>query len=216
MSDILPLHLCQIAFKRTVRSKPINTEEESKILTRLRCGDEKAFAEVYHTYQNRIGHRLLRLLKSEILAEEVMQDIFLKVWENRTSIDPEQPFKSYLYRIAENRVIDLFRRAKKEQSILEEIIAGNTELYTHIEEALFKKEYASLLDRLIVQMPAQRKKIFIACKLEGKSYQEAADEFGIATTTVNDHLQKAMHYLKSKLVVNHDALMLLTVSLLLQ
>lgn len=198
-----------------MRSKPINTEEESKILARLRCGDEKAFAKVYHTYKNIIGHRLFRLLKSETLVEEVMQDLFLKVWENRAAINPDKSFKLYLYRIAGNRVIDLFRRTKREKAILEEIIAGNTELYTHIEETLFKKEYASLLDRLIVQMPAQRKKIFIACKLEGKSYQEAADEFGIATTTVNDHLQKAMHYLKSKLVANHDALMLLTLSLLL-
>lgn len=191
-----------------------HTEDEREILLRLSRGDEQAFARIYHSYKNLIGYRLLRLLKSETLVEEVMQDVFLKVWEHRSSIDINRSFKSYLYRITENMVIDLFRRAKKERSILEEIIAGNTELYTHIEEAIFKKEHASLLDQLIAQLPVQRKKIFIACKLEGKSYQEVAKEFGIATTTVNDHLQKGMHYLRSKLIVTPDVTVILIMGVL--
>ncbi len=185
------------------------------MLLRLQRGDEQAFAWIYHAYKNPIGYKLLRLLKSETLVEEVMQDVFLKVWEHRASIAIDKSFKSYLYRISENMVIDLFRRARKEKSILDEIIAGNTELYTHIEEAIFKKEYASLLDQLIAQLPAQRKKIFIACKLEGKSYKQVAEEYGIATTTVNDHLQKAMHYLRSNLIIAQDALLIFIINLLL-
>lgn len=197
-----------------MHTKPVDKERE--MLLRLRQGDEGAFAWIYHTYKNLIGYKLLRLLKSETLVEEMMQEVFLKVWEHRASIAIDKSFKSYLYRITENMVIDLFRRAKKEKSILDEIIAGNTELYTHIEEAIFKKEHANLLDQLITQLPARRKKIFIACKLEGKSYQQVAKEYGIATTTVNDHLQKAMHYLKSRLTVAQDALLVFIINLLLR
>lgn len=186
------------------------------MLLRLREGDEQAFVWIYRTYQNLIGYKLLRLLKSEALVEEMMQEVFLKVWEHRSSIVIDRPFKSYLYRITENMVIDLFRRARKEKVILDEIIAGNTELYTHIEEAIFKKEYASVLDKLIAQLPDRRQKIFMACKLEGKSYQQVAKEYGIATTTVNDHLQKAMHFLRSKLAVAQDIFLVFILNLLLQ
>lgn len=197
-----------------MHAKPIHIEKE--MLLRLQQGDEQAFLWIYHAYKSPIGYKLLRLLKSETLVEEMMQDIFLKVWEHRASIDVEKSFKAYLYRISQNMVIDLFRRAKKEKAILEEIIAGNTELYTHIEESIFQKENASLLNRLIEQLPAQRKKIFIACKLEGKSYKEVADQYGITASTVNDHLQKAMHYLKSKLFITPDALLIVIINLIVR
>src|SRR5690606_33142381 len=197
-----------------MHSGPVYTEKE--MLFRLRRGDEHAFVWIYQTYKKPVGYKLFRLLKSETLVEEVMQDLFLKIWEHRASIDVEKSFKSYLYRILENMVIDLFRRAKKEKSILNEIIAGNTEWYTHIEESIFRQENASLLDQLIAQLPAQRKKIFIACKLEGKSYKEVADEYGITASTVNDHLQKAMRHLRRKLVIAPDALLVFIIHLLVR
>lgn len=184
------------------------------MLLRLQQGDAGAFEWIYHNYKRRIAYKLLRLLKSEALVEETMQDIFLKVWEHRESIDVNKSFKSYLYHISQNKVIDLFRRSRTEKAILDEVIAGNTELYTHIEESIFTKENGKLLDQLIDQLPAQRKSIFIACKLEGKSYKQVADEYGIAPTTVNDHLQKAMRFLRTKLTVAPDALLIIFINLL--
>ncbi|MGK6350977.1 RNA polymerase sigma factor [Parapedobacter sp. DT-150] len=171
--------------------------EETHLLLRLRDGDSQAFQRIYDKYKNPLGRSLLRLLKSETLAEELLQDLFLKIWEHRASIDHTKSFKSYLYRVAENMVYDLFRKAAKEKEVLQTIVAANTELYTHVEEALLKKEDSAFLEHLLAQLPSQRKKIFLACKLEGKSYKEVAEEFGISTTTVNDHIQKAMQYLKA-------------------
>src|SRR5690606_32990365 len=173
------------------------TSEEAYLLQRLRDGDSGAFRCVYDRYKHVMGRNLLRLLKSEVLAEELLQDLFLKIWEQRALIDPARSFKAYLYRIAENMVYDVFRRASREKAIMQEILAANGELYTHVEEALLRKENSALLDGLLAQLPSQRKKIFIACKLEGKSYREVAEELGISITTVNDHIQKAMQYLKA-------------------
>lgn len=173
--------------------------DEVQLLLRLRDGDDLAFGQIYDRYKARLGYSLLRLLKSEVLAEELLQDVFMKVWEHRAAIDPTRSFKAYLYRIAENMAYDFFRRAAREKEILQEIIAANTELYTHVEESLLKKENIAFLERLLAQLPSQRKKIFVACKLEGKSYKEVAEEFGISTTTVNDHIQKAMECLKANI-----------------
>ncbi|MFC3197941.1 RNA polymerase sigma factor [Parapedobacter deserti] len=180
-------------------SQTAETTDEKRLVLRLMDGDGLAFKLIYDSYKHGLGLRLLRLLKSEVLAEEVLQDVFLRVWERRATIDPEKSFRSYLYRVAENMVYDLFRRAAKEKEILQAIIAANSELYTHVEEALMKKESRAFLEDLLARLPNQRRKIFIACKLEGKSYKEVAAELGISTTTVNDHIQKAMQYLKANI-----------------
>ncbi|HEY9560530.1 MAG TPA: RNA polymerase sigma-70 factor [Anseongella sp.] len=176
------------------RRKP----DEKELLRRLQLGDEEAFTVIYGIYKDRIGYRLLRMLKSEALAEELLQDLFLKIWHNRYAIDPSKTFKAYLYRIAENMVYDLFRRASKEKELLARILSANAEFYTHIEESLFEKEDHNILHEAISQLPARRKEIFIACKLEGKSYKQVAEELGISATTVNDHIQKASIFLKAR------------------
>lgn len=186
--------------------------DERELLKRLQLGDEKAFTEIYGLYKDRISYRLLRLLKSEALAEEILQDLFLKIWQNRGTIDPSRSFKSYLYRIAENMVYDLFRRAAKERELLDQILSANTELYTHIEENLFQKENEYILHEALALLPARRKEVFIACKLEGKSYKQVAEELGISATTVNDHIQKASVFLKARIPSMMSVLMLLILS----
>jgi len=173
-------------------------DDERDLLRRLRDGDEEAFAVIFHRYKDPLTHRLLYLLKSETLTQDVLQDLFLKVWGQRSYIDIDKSFRSFLYRVAENMVFDLFRKAKKEREIFQEILQGGSEFYTHVEERVFKEEEIHLLQSLLDKLPRRRKEIFIACKLEGKSYKEAAAEFGVSVSTINDHIQKATHYLKSQ------------------
>lgn len=175
-----------------------NFEDERDLLCRLRDGDEEAFGVIFHRYKGPLTHRLLYLLKSETLTQDVLQDLFLKVWGQRSTIDIDKSFRSFLYRIAENMVFDLFRKVKKEKEIFHEILQASSEFYTHVEERVFKEEEIHLLKSILDKLPKRRKEIFIACKLEGKSYKEAAVEFGVSVSTINDHIQKATHYLKSQ------------------
>ncbi|WP_299568460.1 RNA polymerase sigma factor [uncultured Pedobacter sp.] len=169
---------------------------EIELLGLLRQGDHRAFQRIYERYKIELGLRILRMVKSEELAEELLQDLFLRLWQQREQIDIEKSLGAYLYRVGKNMVIDLLRRASKEQQIHQQIIAASTELYRHVEESLFAKENAAILHQAIDQLPSQRKKIFIHCKLEGMSYKEVAELYHISTTTVNDHIQKSMHSIR--------------------
>src|SRR5690606_22494510 len=144
-------------------------DDERDLLRRLRDGDEEAFAVIFHRYKDPLTHRLLYLLKSETLTQDVLQDLFLKVWGQRSYIDIDKSFRSFLYRVAENMVFDLFRKAKKERAVFQEILQASSEFYTHVEERVFKEEEIHLLQSLLDKLPRRRKEIFIACKLEGKS-----------------------------------------------
>ncbi|WP_285010934.1 RNA polymerase sigma factor [Pedobacter faecalis] len=180
-----------------MQGKESDDFEEKELLIRLKAGDKQAFESLYHRYKHRIAANLLRLLKSEELAEEILQDMFVRLWDRRSSINPEQSFRSYLFRVAENKVMDYYRRMARDKRMREKLTAAVSELYSHIEEDIFSKENSRLLQEAIDQLPPQRKQVFILCKMEGKSYKEVAELLSISPSTINDHLYKANLFLKA-------------------
>lgn len=172
---------------------------DTVLLERLRNGDRAAFTTIYDAYKRPLALRLLQLLRNETYAEELLQDLFMKVWENRTQVDPTRPFKAYLYRIATNMAYNFMQRAGRERIILNEIVRSSTELYEHVEADLLKKENKALIERMLDGLPPQCRQVFTVVKLDGLSHKEAAEQFGISTHTVNNHLQKATKYLKGYL-----------------
>ena len=167
-----------------------------ELLSLLKHGDEQAFDHFYQLYSLPIYRKLLKMIKVDILAEELMQDVFVRLWDKRHLIEPGQPFKSYLYLIAQNLVHDFYRKVAREERLQSEIKAFSTELYLHTEERLFLKETKEILDKAINQLPAQQKLVFNLCKIEGKSYEEVSDALGISTSTINGHIVKATKNIK--------------------
>lgn len=175
----------------------INPIDEKSLLLQLKDGDERAFEILYNNYKFRIAGNLFKLLKSDDLVKEILQELFFKIWEVRTKIDPEKSFKSYLFRIAENLVHDYFRKIAKDKRLLTKIVASSSELYLHVEEDMLSKEDAKKLQEAINLMPPQRKMVFTLCKLEGKSYKEVEEIMGINAKTISSHMLQANRFLKT-------------------
>jgi RNA polymerase sigma factor (sigma-70 family) len=175
----------------------INHTDEKSLLLQLKNGDERAFEILYNNYKFRIAGNLFKLLKSDDLVKEMLQELFFKIWEVRTQIDPEKSFKSYLFRIAENLVHDYFRKVAKDKRLLTKIVASSSELYLHVEEDMLSKEDAQKLQKAINLMPPQRKMVFTLCKLEGKSYKEVEEIMGINAKTISSHMLQANRFLKT-------------------
>lgn len=171
-------------------TKP-TTIDEKNLLLRLRDGDSQAFEAVYHLYKRRLAGNLLRLLKSHDLVDDVLQELFAKLWQHRATINVDQPLKAYLFGIARNLTIDTFRRASREEQFRNHLLANFQEGYSHVEERMMPDERRALLEEAIAQMPPQRQRVFRLCKLEGKSYEEVAELLEISTATVNVHITKA-------------------------
>jgi len=90
-------------------------QQEKEILIRLIQGDELAFEKIYRLYSPGLYGKLLKLLKSVPQTEEILQDVFLKIWDYRASIDPEKSFRAFLFKIAENKAYDFFRKAARDK-----------------------------------------------------------------------------------------------------
>ena len=162
----------------------------------LKAGDERAFKAVYDHFSHRLYGNLLKLVKSEEIARELLQEMFFKVWEKREHIDPEKSFHAYLFRIAENMAYDFFRKVARDKKLQMHLIARASEAFNHVEERLINKEYHHLLQQAINALPPRRRQVFRLCKLDGKSYEQAALELGLSTSTISDHIVKATHFIR--------------------
>ncbi|MGN0019414.1 MAG: RNA polymerase sigma factor [Sphingobacterium hotanense] len=173
--------------------------DEQTLLLRLKSGDYQAFTQLYQRYSLRLLGRIIRLVKSEETAEEILQTLFLKVWERRDQIDADKPLKPFLFTIAQNLVYDHFRRMALDERFRNEFIKQYAEDYQHIEEELTFKQTQENVMNAIKALPPQCQKVFILFKIEGKSYAEICETLNISKSTVNNHLTKANSLLKSNL-----------------
>lgn len=192
-----------------------NSYDEKELLVQLKQDSESAFEELYKLYSARLFGNLLKLVKSEIDAQEILQDVFIKIWDNRQQIDTDKSFRSYLFKIAENKVYDLFRKISRDKKREEALLSIATSEYVHIEETILNKESTALLNKAIESLPPQRQQIFRLCKLEGKSYKEVSEILGISVSTISDHIVKATKSIRSYFEENeHTLLTLIVISFL--
>ncbi len=168
---------------------------EKELLLQLRDGDYTAFEIIYSKHKTKIAQRLFRLLKSYDLVEDVLQELFIRLWNNRKIIDIEKPLEAYLYRIATNLVNDYFRNISKDKKLAEELWKRISEIYNPFDE-ISQANADSELFRSIEKLPEQRKKVFLLCKIEKKSYAEVSRLLQISEAAVNDHITKANRFLK--------------------
>jgi len=184
---------------------------ESELITLLQQGNVAAFDALYYIYSPRIHHKLLQMVRQPSIAEELLQDVFVRVWERRAKIDLEKSFRSFLYTIAVNLVSDLFRRAALDRKMMQSMVAETTEFYNPFDEMNEQEQTRIFLQQALDTLPPQRRRIYTLVKIEGKSYQQVGQELGISVSTISDHVVKATKALKTYFA-EHDALLIMLVS----
>ncbi len=172
------------------------------LLIKLTNHDHRSFHELYDQFSTPLYANILRMVKDRELAQEILQDVFVKVWEKRGLIDPEKPFTAYLFRIARNLVYDHFRKLALEKKLGSHLLANGKDAYSHIEEELIFKESNQLFLEAVNKLSPQRKQVFTLCKLEGKSYCEVGNLLHISTSTVSDHLLKSNKFIKAQMLIS--------------
>lgn len=190
--------------------KTISLYDEQELLVKLQSGDHAAFGRIYSIYSRRIYLNTLKLVKDEDEAQEILQDVFIRIWNARETIDPSRPFSSFLFSIARNLIRDFFRKAARDTKMRHFLAERGSELYDHIESALDHKETSEMLQRAIDALPQQRKMVFTLCKIEGKSYEEVAAIMGISVSTVGNQLTKATKTVRQAFLLSPPALLALT------
>ena len=167
------------------------------LVRQLTNGDRDAFWELFEKYHHRLYRHVLKFAKSPELAEDVVQDTFLKIWENRQNLNPEMSFAGYLQALSRNQVLNLLKRTAVERRIKKEFVFKVENVSNTTENSLADHEYEALISQAIEQLPPQRQAIFRLCRQEGKTYQETAEMLGISKNTVKEHMVLAMKAIRN-------------------
>lgn len=189
-------------------------ENITLLIEQLKKGSERAFNTLYKLHSAMLLSNIRNLVKDNEVAKELLQDLYLKVWENRENIDTEKSFKSFLFTVARNMVYDFFRRASLDKRIKLKLIANAFELYTHVEESLTFKESTEILNTAVDTLPQQCREIYKLSKLEGMSHQEISLQLDISVSTVNNHMVKANRKIRTFLSQHGEVAVLLFATLL--
>ena len=186
---------------------PLHTEKE--LLQLISRDDQTAFTSLLRNYWNKVYTQALIYLKSPQLAQEITQDVFLKIWSSRQKLREVKSFSDYLFIISRNEIISALRKKNKQavapSNNLEEIIMRPDK------QLHYKESYNKIL-QLIGQLPTTRKKVFTLSRLEGKSYEEIGAELGISRNGVKDHIVKALNYLRTHFELHEELLLMLMIS----
>ena len=178
-----------------------------ELVDKLQKGDLEAFDQIFKRYGDRLFGFALKYLKSKEETEGLVQDVFLKIWENRKNLKKESSLKSYLFTIAYHNMCGLFRK-KQIHDKYKEGIGFTTNKTINLEEQLEYKSTLKHVDQLIEKLPEKQKVIFIKSRKEGKSTKEIADEMNLAPGTVDNQISAALKFLRKNLSGNNFALLL--------
>ena len=187
---------------------PINEHSSDfELVEKLQKGDLDAFDQIFDKYGDRLFGFALSYLKSKEETECLVQDVFLKIWENRKNLKKESSLKSYLFTIAYHNMCRLFKKKHIHEKFLEE--KGFAEKETiNLEEQLEYKATIENVDRLIEKLPEKQRIIFIKSRKEGKSTREIAEVMNLAPGTVDNHISEALKFLRKHISSNNFSLSL--------
>jgi len=200
---------------KQIHIQEITKEDITLLLKQLQNGSEHAFTILYDQFSNSIYRNILRLVRDEDIAQELLQDLFLKIWEIRSNIKLEGSFQSFLYKVAGNMVFMYFRKTAKDNRLIEKLIISYVDYDSQNEDSIISDENIDLLQIAIGTLPAQRKHIYTLCKLEGKSYDEVSNQLGISTSTISDHIVKANKTVKQYFLLNKNSAVLFLIGQLM-
>lgn len=177
---------------------PFVSDIDSILIQSLRRGDHGAFERLFQRYAQKIFVFSMSYLKNEADAEEVVQEVFLRIWMNRDSLKSETSFQAYLFTIAYNAMKKMFNAKAKSNQFKLELV---DELDDGAGVVDYEKNYqlvVSRLDQFIEQMPERRRLIFVQRKREGRSVRQIAENLNISVKTVENQITEAMKYLKKR------------------
>jgi len=181
--------------------KKLNSDKSNKELVKLlKNGDMRAFDVIYEKYSRKLYGFVLRYLKQEADAEEIVQEVFFKIWKSRSGIDIYSSFESFLFTIAYNSTISLLRKRANEKNYLEYLQQRQQidQASNQVDEIQYN-ELNEQVETLLNELTPRQKEIFRLSRHQGLSHEEIANKLNISVNTVKNHLVAALSFLKSNL-----------------
>ena len=168
-------------------------DERKSLLYALMDGDQQAFRSIIDLYGKDLYHLALGYVRLREVAEEIVEDVFIEVWNGRHCLDTVREFKSWLLVLVRNRAISYLRQCRHNDDIsIEEIEEFHLPVIKSPDHDLISEEEICAINRAIASLPPKCKEFFLLAKIERIPYKEIAGMLGISVKTIDVHISRAI------------------------
>lgn len=175
------------------------TYTDEKLLEFLRGGDRTAFTEIYNRYWQVMITHACKILKDDNEALDVVQDIFLTIWNRSSELHIENSLKSYLYTATRNQALKVINRSNRKEEFASELAASFEESMSTTDEVLAFNELSEILEEAVKKLPPRLKAVYEKSREQGLPHKAIAQELDIAENTVKSAMHRTLTYLRTKL-----------------
>jgi RNA polymerase sigma-70 factor (ECF subfamily) len=165
-------------------------------LSGIRDGDQDAFEKIYTSFHERVYFFARGFTKDEVAAEEITQEVFIKVWETRERLNPHLAFRSYLYSITKNHALNQIKRLSCENRFKQQWVAGFQYHSNSTENYVEYRDSQQIIHQGMAMLPPRRQAIFRMNRMEGIKYDQIAATMHVSRNTIKSQLGKASRFMK--------------------
>jgi RNA polymerase sigma-70 factor (family 1) len=173
---------------------------EKHLLLQIADGSHTAFRTLFDAYYNKVYSYAFKVVQSAALAEEAVQEVFMKIWINREQLGQIDNFGGYVRIMARNQTLQILKRLALEAHCHSIKNIDWTELHKETESYINYNDTKRLLDKAVNTLPPQQRLIYTMCQIDGMRHKEVASRLSISHLTVKAHLRQAVHTVKSLLL----------------
>ncbi|MDR1414435.1 MAG: RNA polymerase sigma-70 factor [Odoribacteraceae bacterium] len=186
-----------------------STCTERELLARVATGDERAFRRLFDAYQPRVYSFAVYLTRSVPLAEDIVQEVFTRVWVAREEAREVEFFHAYVKTIARNVAANHLKRLARERVILGELLADAPATTSSTEDEVLENEFRRLLDEAVAALPPRQREVFLLHRRDHLKQEEIAERLHLSYHTVKEHMKKALAALRLHVERRIDLVVLL-------
>lgn len=173
--------------------------DEPTLLLKTANGDESAFKRLFESHWDNIYGVALAFTKSTVIAEEMVQDVFIKVWTKRQNLSEVKKFNDYLFIIARNHIFTTLRKKIYEEPFSDHLKNYFKEASNLPDQQLLYRETEHLIQEAINHLPPQQQLIYCLSRKDGLNQDEIAQKLNISKNTVKSHMSKALQFIRNYL-----------------
>jgi RNA polymerase sigma-70 factor (family 1) len=173
--------------------------KDKSLFKQISAGDEKAFRAIFDLYKVDLFRIAFRLTKSQVTAEEIIQELFIGLWVSRGHLDKVEDPSSYIYRILLNKICRHAKKAASQEHLIRVVSRNSQSSANATEQLVDAHETQRLIDQALVKLPRNQKIVYRLSRQEGLSNYEIASQLHVSTNTVKSHLYRAIWFIRSQL-----------------
>ena len=179
--------------------KDFTLYNDEELMQEIKADNMFAFDVLYKKYSKKLYKFGYSILKSKEETENLIQDVYLNLWENRHKVEKDSSVKSYVFTITYNSAISVIRKKAKESQFVEYLKSLQQINIEPVNVELEYNELTKKLDEIVKALPQRQKEVYLMHKVDGLKYSEITERLHISVNTIENHMSRALKTIRKKL-----------------